>query len=138
MSTENNKSLVRHMMDWWVKGDLNVIDELMSPDFVCHTASGETVGRDAQRQRLAAFLSMFSDRLLTIDELIGEVDKVAMRYTWEATHRGEAFGIAPTGKRVKSSTIAIYRVAVGKIAEEWEEHDTQGLFQQLGAFSRES
>lgn len=128
---EENKALVRRMMDWWVEGDASVLDETNSPDFLAHTANGEIRGRDAQKERLVVFIAMFANRQLTIDQLIAEDDKVAMRYTWQATHSGEAFGMAPTNKSVKSSTIAIYRIASGRIAEEWEEHDTQGLTQQL-------
>jgi predicted ester cyclase len=49
------------------------------------------------------------------------------------THRDEFMGIAPTGKHVMFTGIAIFRVEEGKIAELWQNLDTLGLLQQLGA-----
>jgi predicted ester cyclase len=42
-------------------------------------------------------------------------------------------GIPPTGRRIKVSWIAIYRIADGKLAEHWQQIDELGLRQQLGA-----
>jgi predicted ester cyclase len=42
-------------------------------------------------------------------------------------------GIAVTGKQVRGAGIMIDRIADGKFAEEWEEWDTLGMMQQLGA-----
>jgi predicted ester cyclase len=131
IAPEENKALVRRMMDWWTEGDVAVLDQTHSPDFVAHTPNGDVRGRDAQKERLAVLVAMFADRRLAIEELIAEGDTVAMRYTWEATHAGEAFGMSPTGNRVRSATNAFYRIAGGKIAEEWEEHDTADLMRQL-------
>lgn len=44
-------------------------------------------------------------------------------------------GISPTRKKVKASGIMIDRIVAGKIVEEWEEWDTLGMMQQLGAVS---
>ncbi len=39
---KDNKALVRGMMDWWIKGDVSVLDGTHSPDVVAHTADGAT------------------------------------------------------------------------------------------------
>ena len=66
-------------------------------------------------------------------EIIDGNDKVVARATGQGTHLGEYMGIPPTGKRIKVSWIAIYRVADGKLAEHWQQIDELGLRQQLGA-----
>lgn len=81
---------------------------------------------------------MFSQRELSIDDLIAEGDRVVMRYTWRAVHSGESFGLTPTNSQVASGSLAIYRLANGRIVEEWEEHDTAGLMRQLGGSSSRS
>ena len=48
------------------------------------------------------------------------------------THRGELMGIEPTGKSVSVEAISVFRIADGKIAEEWTVWDALGLMQQLG------
>jgi predicted ester cyclase len=45
-------------------------------------------------------------------------------------------GIRPTNKKVAISGIMIDRVVGGRIAEEWEESDTLGMMQQLGAIAQ--
>jgi predicted ester cyclase len=58
---------------------------------------------------------------------------VAVRQTWRGTHTGNFLGIPPTGKQVAFTSTEVYRVAGGRLAEEWVELDMLGLLQQLGA-----
>jgi len=52
--------------------------------------------------------------------------------TFSGTHQGEFRGIAPTGKQVKYTGIAIDRIADGKVVEMWHVADTSGMLQQIG------
>jgi len=74
----------------------------------------------------------FPDVRLTIEDMVAEGDKVAVRWAWSGTHRGEYMGIAPTGKEVTYTGITIHRITGGKIVESWDEVDNLGLMQQLG------
>jgi ketosteroid isomerase-like protein len=124
LTLDQNKALVRRMLDWWVSGDVSVIDETNAEDFVVHESGGREVrGRDAHKERLSFFINSFSDRQMMIEDVIAEGDRVVVRYSWG--------GVSLAKRQVNSKTIAIYRIAHGKIAEEWEEHDTQGLSEQL-------
>jgi predicted ester cyclase len=49
-----------------------------------------------------------------------------------ATQIGDLPGIPGTGKPVTVTSIIIYRISKGKIAEEWESWDALGMMQQLG------
>ncbi|MDQ3870275.1 MAG: ester cyclase, partial [Chloroflexota bacterium] len=49
------------------------------------------------------------------------------------THQGEFLGIAPTGKPISAGGMSIYRIADGKIAEEWTLGDLATVLQQIGA-----
>jgi predicted ester cyclase len=66
----------------------------------------------------------------TIDDLLAEGDRVAVRYRARGTHTGELFGAAPTGRAVTITGIEIYRVEGSRIAEYWGEADMSAL---LGA-----
>ena len=55
------------------------------------------------------------------------------RVTYRGTHKGERFGIAPSGKQVTYTGIAVFRIVGGKVADVWIVGDTLGLLQQLGA-----
>jgi predicted ester cyclase len=75
---------------------------------------------------------------MLVEDAISEGDKVAVRVTQQGTHQGLFQGVNATGKRVSISAIAIFRVANGRIAEEWLSSDRLGLLQQIGAFPNPS
>jgi predicted ester cyclase len=81
------------------------------------------------------YLAGIPDLRVTIEELVAEGDKVAVRRAYVGTHRGELLGIPPTGKQVRVSGISIFRLAGGKIAEQWELLDRLALMQQLGVLA---
>src|SRR5207248_5341565 len=89
-------------------------------------------GLEGFRQGFSYGLSAFSDFQHTIEDQITEGDKVVTRVTASGVHTGDFLGIPPTGKRVTMTGIDLYRIAGGKIAEEWAEPDVLGPLQQLG------
>jgi predicted ester cyclase len=67
--------------------------------------------------------------------VVAQGDKVAVRTVQRGTHQVEFFGVAPTGRRVEFSAIAVYRLEEGLIVEEWIEADRLGLLAQLGVLT---
>ena len=138
MTAEENKALVRREYEQGVNTkNFTVRDEVLADNFVAHFPGHEPIrGIEAFRQFTSAFFTAFPDLQTTIEDLLAEGDKVAVRQTWRGTHRASFQGIPPTGKRITFTSIEIYRVAGGKLAEEWVELDIFGLLQQLGAGSQ--
>ena len=134
MSTEENKALARRWMEEiWGKGNVAAVDELFAPDFVFHYAPPEVApDREAYKQTVTMLCAAFPGPV-TIEDMVAEEDKVAVRWTWRGTHTGEFWGIAPTRKQVTMTGISIIRIVGGKIVEEWGESDNLGFMQQLGA-----
>jgi len=85
------------------------------------------------KQHIAYSESAFPCYELIAEDMLAEDDKVVVRFTLRATHRGEFMGVPATGKQVAVPGLIIYRVANGKIAEHWMQVDSVGLMQQLGA-----
>lgn len=136
MSTEENKAVIRRWLEeGWTKGNLAVADELIYSNFIVHGAGGQAVssGSEGVKQLVMAWRTGFPDGQMIIDDLFAEEDKVVIRMTWRGTHKGDFYGIAPTGKRVNVTSIGIDRVANGKIIEGWGEVNMLGMYQQLGA-----
>jgi predicted ester cyclase len=75
----------------------------------------------------------FPDMRLASEDLIGEGEKVANRYTFYGTHKGEYMGIAPTSKLVISAGMVIHLFRGGKCVETWQSTDALGFLTQLGA-----
>ena len=74
--------------------------------------------------------SAFPDMHWTVDDMIVEGDKVAVRYTMTGTHKGVLTAIPATNK-ITISVVGIDRTAGRKFVEGWDRFDTLGLMQQL-------
>jgi len=135
MSTETNKQLASRVWeDIWHRGDLSRIDDLFTADFVRHDPGGrELHGTEQNRQFIRGLRAAFPDLRFTTDDQIAAGDKVVVRYHVQGTHLGDFQGMPPTHKQITYTGILIYRMADGKIAEQWTEFDLMGLLRQLGA-----
>jgi steroid delta-isomerase-like uncharacterized protein len=131
----DNKSVVlRAEAELWNKGNLAAADELYSPDFVCHFVIGpEWRGVQGIKDVVAQHRRSFPDWNEKVEDIIAEGDKVVIRFTSPGTQEGEFAGIAPTGKKVTIREVAIFRLADGKIVEQWGMPDIHGLLEQLKA-----
>ena len=136
MSAKDLKALERRFFEEWNKGKaaaMAVIDETCATNIVFHGGSGRDIrGLKDFKQFISEFYDAFPDIHLTIDDMVVEGDKVAIRYTVTGTHKGEFMGIPPTNKKVTIWAIEIDRVVGGKFVEGWARFDTLGLMQQLG------
>jgi steroid delta-isomerase-like uncharacterized protein len=133
---EENKALAdRFHMDVFQEENLDVADEILSPDFVWHGAfsPGEDQrGPEGTKQVASAVIGAFPDRRITHEDIIAEGDKVLIRWSMSGTHQGELMGIPATGRRVTVRGFDLFRIEGGKIVEMWQEADQLGMMQQLG------
>ena len=120
--SEQNKTLVRRFYDEVENQQkLNVAEELFSADFkdVYNTAAPfPVVGIDGIK-KLAVGLHEMMDLHITIEDLVAEGDRVVARITCDATHKAPFMGAAPTGKKMKTQGVEMFRVVGGKLAERW-------------------
>lgn len=115
-------------------GDVAVAERIIAADFVDHTnPPGLQHGLAGHRGIVDIFHAAFPDVRWTIDDMVAEGDRVAMRLTMTGTHRGEFFGIPPTGRRVEVGGTHIVRIQDDRVAEHWGHNDDLGLMRQLGA-----
>ncbi len=127
-----NRELVRRQHEEvWSKGNLAIIDEIYARDFVGHFPFGQLGGREEIKQRVALHRSSFPDWTEQIEDIIAEGDRVVTRFISQGTHQGEFRGISATGRSVEIGEVAIYRIADGKIAEQWVFPDVVSLLAQL-------
>ncbi len=134
MSIEENKRLVARFLDEvYNRGDLDVADELVAPDYTSHNRLGiEVLGPEGIKAAARAQRAAFPDQRTYIDELIAEGDKVVVRGRDVGTHTGAPFaGIEASGRPFEVSWIDIFRVEDGKVREAWLEIDTGHLRSQL-------
>jgi steroid delta-isomerase-like uncharacterized protein len=133
-NVEENKAIDLRIMNEVLNGhDLDVLPELVAEDFVeQNPPPGQGPGREGLRQFLARFLEAFPDLRWRLEEMVAEGDRVASWSTWQGTHRGEFFGVPPTGRTVSVEAWTIDQFRDGKMAESRIIMDVMGLMQQLG------
>ena len=129
MSVEENKAIVRRFVDTYNTGNLDLLDDLVSPDFVDHA---HQLSPEGLKQIINMALKAFSDYHETIEDIIAEDDKVWVRIKATGTHTGEFMGIAPTGKKITMMFADMFRIVNGKIVEYWEVRDQLDYNKQLG------
>jgi len=136
MSAKEIKALERRWFEESNKGKaagMTVINELHATDYVFHSGTGKDIrGLKDYKQFMSETYRAFPDLHVTIDDMVVEGDKVAIRWTLTGTHKGEIEGISPTNKKITIRGISIERVVGGKFVETWERYDTLGFMQQLG------
>ncbi len=136
MSIEENKALMRRAYEEiHSKGNLAVVDELIAADLIEHSpfVPGQSPGRQGALEVFTMIRAAFPDLRVTVEDMVGEGDKVVARVTMRGTHKGEFMGIAPTGKQITVGVIEILRISGGKMVEHWNVVDSLGMMQQLGA-----
>ncbi len=134
MSIEHNQALVRQLFAALNHGPEALAaarPAVFAPDEVSYFA-GQRLDYEAHARFAAMVFAAFPDVQYTLNELLAEGDRVVARFRARGTQTGAFPGIPATGKAVAMSAIAIYRVAGGKVVEQWLEYDMLGLLQQLG------
>ena len=132
--TDANKTLARRFVDEiFARGETAAIDELVAPAF---TSSTFGITEDGPAQLKAAterVHASLTDVEFTIDDIVAEGDRVAVRLTSSATPTGEWMGVKDAaGKRYTVSEAHFFRIADGRVVEHWHQHDAMGLTKQLG------
>jgi serine phosphatase RsbU (regulator of sigma subunit)/ketosteroid isomerase-like protein len=120
---EKNKASVRRFLEAQAKGNLNVIDEVLTPHFVDHDRlPGQAPDREGYKRAIAEYHAAFSNVRFLVEDQVAEGEKVVTRFIVRATHDlGELMGVAPTGTEVTYKAMTIHRIVGGKIVEEWAE-----------------
>ncbi|GEN24484.1 ester cyclase [Halomonas cupida] len=98
---------------------------------------GQEAGRDGMKPLIAGFWAAFPDAKVSIHEIIGAPGCAAVRAMISGTHKGEWFGIAPTGKYFHMPIHEFHHIADGRLTHTWHLEDWFGWLNQVGAWPAE-
>ena len=121
MSVETNKAVIR---DWMAARNTHDVESAV--------ALWTEEKQAGLRSSFNGFTAAFPDVQITIQEMIGEGDKVAILWTFLGTHLGPFQGIPATGKRVEWDGLDLYTLTDSKITALVRKADSRSLLQQLG------
>jgi steroid delta-isomerase-like uncharacterized protein len=136
---EEHKAAIQRMVDEvFVKGNVEVVDEVYSEDYFDHSLHHTQLwGVDPDRAGFKKLVRMATTGLsgleAEIDLLVAEDDLVAARVLASGVHTGDFMGVPPTGKVVELSDWHYWRFDdKGLIIEHWNQYNTLEVMQQLG------
>jgi steroid delta-isomerase-like uncharacterized protein len=130
---EENKVISERLREMWNKGDVTVVDELHTANFINHDPSRPDVtDLESYKRFVNEVRASMPDYHVVAEDVIAEGDKVVTRWTGTGTNEGAYGTIPPTGKQANLAGVTIYRLEDGKVAEAWWVYDSLGMMQQLG------
>jgi predicted ester cyclase len=134
---QDNAAIVRGFADEVItKGNIEAAAEYVWENVVEQVPlPGQGPGLDGLKGIIRAMRRGFPDVVFSIQEQITEGDKVASRFEWTGTHKGEFLGIPATGRPVRVWGMVIDRLGDGRIKDTRLIMDTLGLMVQLGVVS---
>jgi steroid delta-isomerase-like uncharacterized protein len=134
------RDTVDRVIEFWNTGNADIAKQVIGDNYVGrHTALPEPLkGRDALVSYAKEVRAAFPDFRLEVLDMLSQASKVAVRWKWTGTHKGEWQGIAPTGKQVSQWGVTIARIENGRSVEEHISADGIGLLQQLGVLPAEA
>ncbi len=132
-----NRALVRRYYDeLWNRWDLDLIPELLAPDFRFRASLGSMArGRSAIRDYVELIRAAFPDFHNHVESMLAEDNRVVARLQYTGTHRGKIFGIPPTGNYISYAGIAIFAIGGHQLVSGWVLGDRYELMRQIGAIS---
>ncbi len=132
-SIERHVTVVRTAFEKMQRGDLDACAEQLTENFIINLPGlpEPLHGREVWKFGVQAMRDGFPDLRITIEDIFGADDRVAVRLHFSGTHTGSFQDVPATQRQVAFSSIDIYRVEGDKLAEEWVSPDMMGLMRQI-------
>ncbi len=136
-SVRSNTEIVREYIDRVFNNhDLDQASAYLAPEVKWHGGTLGTIeGSENVTQMLRGIIGALPDLNAAEQDLVANGNSVAVRYVVEGTHQGNLLGIPPSGRRVRWDAVDVYRLADGKIVEEWAGDDTTAILYQVAVYT---
>ena len=134
MSNESNVEIVRGLIKRFFNDhNPSVVNEYFARDFKWHGGRvGDYEGAENYAVAMTSFFRGLPDAHAIKQDLIESGNTVAARFVVEATHKGELWGVKPTGRKIRRNAMMIYRIADGRVSEQWAAEDWTAILSEMG------
>ncbi len=131
-SRQQNEATVRIVFEEILgKGRIAENEHIYHPDFVARGMTRDAT-RAEDRAASEGWRSMAPDLQMKVLHLVSDCDYVAAHFEGSGTNTGEGNGFPATGRTIRVRGMTIFRLADGRIIEEWSSFDQYALLKQLG------
>ena len=119
-----NKAIVQKVFNGlWGKENQEIANQYISSDLIIHAPNVPDLKNLNNLHRYLANIRKAANLKVSMDDMIGERDLVAVK--WSA-------GPSPNGKQITVEGTVIFKIFEDKIREAWLSADIKGLYEQLG------
>jgi steroid delta-isomerase-like uncharacterized protein len=132
MSNEDRRERIRTAWDAaWDRGEVDALDDLLSPTYR-RISSGGSQDAAEFKASIVATRSAFPDLITTVDEVVVEGDRAAIRWHSVGSHEHSFLGVPATKRQVTVSGATFAHFDGDRIAEEFVTWDPRALLTALG------
>ena len=101
MSAEENMALARRLMEARVMGDVDALDEMLTPDFVTHTrlVPDQPPGREGEKWAISQLNAALSNRTIHFEDQIAAASMwrtSTKSQPWPSLHRAVVIPFMPS------------------------------------------
>ncbi|KMW45394.1 ester cyclase [Ralstonia insidiosa] len=123
----------RRYATFWHTGDARYATQALSSDFADRTLpAGRVQGQQGPLDASRAFRAAVPDMRVEIEDMVVAGDRVAVHLRFRGHFTGEFGHTHGQSQPIDFQAFDLYRVADGKIAENWHLEDNQTLLGQMG------
>lgn len=139
MSTENKRIATLWFEEVWNQQRTESIEKMLAKDALAHGLGDPDTpirGTEGFAVFHKAFLNAFPDLNVTVEDIVAEDEKVALRWRITGTLKGDGLGVRPNNRTMAVGGMSIVYIRDAKIIEAWNTFDVLGMHQQLGTLSQ--
>lgn len=131
---EANKATVVKIMEAFASANLEIINDLVSENYVEHFPDErfQSTGKQNLIDACADYIKSFPDQSIEIKHITADNDIVMAFYTYRGTNTGDMMGMPATGKQVEVNATDVFKIEDGKAVEHWGVFDVAEFMTQLG------
>ena len=123
----------RRYATFWHTGDARYATAALSPQFIDRTLpAGRVQGPQGPLDASKAFRTAVPDMRVQIEDMVVAGDRVSVHLHFRGHFTGEFGRTHGQNQPIDFQAFDLYRIADGKIAENWHLEDNQTLLRQMG------
>jgi steroid delta-isomerase-like uncharacterized protein len=134
MSEANKQLTQRWYQEVWNQKNSDAIDAMFSPSGKSYgfpEPDSVLIGPSGFKAIHATFCGAFPDLHITLEDIICEGDRVAVRWSSTMTHLGHHLGFPASSKKAALSGSSFLNMQNGMIVEGWNFMEMHALMQSL-------
>ncbi len=125
---KSKEKIIQYAMEELIeKGNVGIIDEIFTTDYVAHAGEKEYTGHSSVKRYASQLHTSIPDlRIVDVQFLMQDGDTIVWQRKLEGTHKVAMQGIPPSGQKVKWVEMVVSRFKNEKISQEWVVSELMG------------